>query len=433
MKREVEPAPPGETSVQSSATGEWSRGWPVLAASGVALGCGANLHYYVSTFFVHGITTEFAITRGELASIQALALWGVLAAPLVGYFIDRAGARRVLIFGSVMLGLIYVAAANMPATLWAPLLIFLAIQSFGQATATVPHTRVVSSWFSRNRGTALGIAITGIPLMSAALSPLLAGVIADQGWRTGYYLLGLLALFVALPLNALFVRERSFVPGDDGAKQAVEEGDDLRTACRSRPFWLLVAAMIFINVPGGGFLMQLVPLLLDGGFSALTAALMVSVFSMAVMGGRLLSGFMLDRVSPAFAAAAFTVAPGVGMLLLLLVPLENPWIVGLAVALIGLQQGAEIDLLAFFTARHFGLRRYSSIYAVGYAVATIATSFGVLAFGLSHDWTGSYDAALWVSVVTFAVAAGCFLALHSTPPFRSVAGAAIVEPVVRMP
>lgn len=400
---------------------EWRRGWRVLAASALSLGCGANLHYYVSTFFVRGITEEFGITRGQLSSIQALALWGVLAAPLVGFLIDRAGANRVLTWGALVLGLVYLAAANMPATLWAPLVVFVAIQSFGQATATVPHTRVVSSWFARNRGMALGIAITGIPLMSALISPAMSALIAAEGWRAGYYLLAALALLVALPLNRFFVSERAATTGADdaGAEAVAEEGLDLRDAVRSRPFWLLMAAMILINIPGGGFLNQLVPLLTDGGFAAEVAAVMVSVFAVAVIAGRLASGFLLDRVSPGFAAAAFTFAPAAGMLLLLVAPIDSVFAIGIAVALIGAQQGAEIDLLAFFTARHFGLRRYSSIYAVGYAVATIATGFGVLAFGLCHDLTGTYDAALILSAATFAVGGLCFALLHPLAPFRT--------------
>jgi predicted MFS family arabinose efflux permease len=399
-------------------TREWRRGWGVLAASGLTLGCGANLHYYVSTFFVKGISEEFGITRGELASIQALALWGVLAAPFIGYLIDKVGANRVLTAGSLVLGLVYLAAANMPAALWAPLVVFLAIQSFGQATATVPHTRVISSWFERNRGMALGIAITGIPLMSAIVSPLLSALIAAEGWRSGYYLLGGLALVIALPLNAYLVRERPIA--EEPGIRPVEQGKELREAVRSRPFWLLIGAMILINVPGGGFLNQLVPLLTDSGATAAQAALMVSIFAVAVIVGRLASGYLLDRMSPAVAAAAFTLAPAAGMIVLLLAPVDGVVTVGLGVLLVGIQQGAEIDLLAFFTARHFGLRRYSSIYSVGYAVSVIATSLGVVAFGVTHDWTGSYDAALVLSVFTFALGGACFLLLHWVRPFRAV-------------
>lgn len=392
---------------------EWRRGWPGLAASTLALGCGANLHYYVSTFFVRGISDEFGVSRGELASLQALALWGVLAAPAVGALVDRMGANKVLTAGSVALVIIYLAAANMPVGLWAPLAVFVAIQAIGQATATVPHTRVVGSWFTKNRGLALGLAITGIPLVSALVSPLLSALVAAEGWRAGYYLLAALALLVALPLNRLFVRERAGVSGD----ALVFEGVALARAARTRAFWLLAAAMVLVNIPAGGFLNQLVPLLTDDGLSAGTAALMVSTFAIAVIVGRLACGFLLDRVAPAVVAALFSVAPAAGMILLAAGPADLVT-VATAVALVGLQQGAELDLLAFFTARLFGLRHYASIYASGYAVSVIATSFGLIAFGLSHDRTGSYDAAMLASAVTFTLGACCFALLHPDTPRR---------------
>lgn len=398
----------------TDAAGEWRRGWRPLAAATLALGCGANLHFYVSTFFVRGISDEFGISRGELASLQALAMWGVLVAPLVGWLIDRFGANRVLTLGSVALGLVYLAAANMPASLWALLLVLVAIQALGQATATVPHTRVVGSWFSDNRGLALGIAITGIPLLSALVSPLLSALIAAEGWRVGYYFLAALSLLVALPLNRFFVRER--VATTDAARDF--EGVAAGAASRSRAFWLLIGAMILVNIPGGGFLNQLVPLLTDRNYPAAAAALTVSLFAGSVVVGRLACGFLLDRLPPAAVAVGFSLAPAAGMLVLATAS-SDPLTVAVSVALIGVQQGAELDLLAFFAARLFGLRRYASIYATTYAVSVIATSFGLIAFGLSHDRTGSYDAAMLLSAATFSFGALCFALLHKAPAHRS--------------
>lgn len=398
---------------------EWRRGWPVVLGSAIGLGTAANLHFYVSTFFVKGITEEFGWSRGELASIQAVAMWAVIAAPFIGYVIDRLGTRLVLTVGMASLGLIYVAAAHMPAQFWAPLLLFALIQSVGQATATVPHTRVVSSWFSRNRGFALGLTITGIPIVSALVAPFLSAVIEAEGWRTGYYVLAGLTLCVGLPVNLLLVRERraSSSPALGAQTAAEAPGIELGAALRSKPFVLLVAAMILVNIPAGGLLNQLVPLLSDGGMTAPRAALMVSVFASAVIFGRLASGFLLDRMQPAWVAAAFTLVPIVGMLGLVAAPYQLELVIGLAVFLIGVQQGAELDLLAYFVARHFGLRRYSSIYGITYAVSAIASSFGIMAFAMSHDLSGAYDIALIASAITLAIAALCFAALRTVPIF----------------
>jgi MFS family permease len=410
-----------------SQSSEWRRGWPVVLGSAIGLGTAANLHFYVSTFFVKGITEEFGWSRSELASIQAVAMWAVIAAPFIGYMIDRLGTRLVLTAGMGLLGLIYVAAAHMPAQFWAPLLLFALIQSVGQATATVPHTRVISSWFSRNRGFALGLTITGIPIVSALVAPFLSAVIEADGWRTGYYVLAGLTLFVGLPVNLLLVRERraTAAPAAEASSTPDTPGIELGAALRSKPFGLLVAAMILVNIPAGGLLNQLVPLLSDGGMTAPRAAIMVSVFASAVIFGRLASGFLLDRMQPALVAAAFTLVPVVGMIGLAFAPYQLELVIGFAVFLIGVQQGAELDLLAYFVARHFGLRRYSSIYGITYAVSAIASSFGIMAFALSHDLSGTYEIALYGSAITLAIAALCFAALRTVPIFTLDAAASV--------
>jgi sugar phosphate permease len=330
MRRQLGQSPP-----------EWSRGWPIVVGSAIGLGTAANLHFYVSTFFVRGITEEFGWSRGELASIQAVAMWAVVAAPFIGYLIDRVGTRLVLMIGMTLLGLIYVGAANMPAAFWAPLLLFALIQSVGQATATVPHTRVISSWFVRNRGLALGITITGIPIAGALVAPFLSAVIEAEGWRMGYYVLAGLTLLVGLPVNFFLVRERRATQStcsEGRIETPIVPGIELPSAVKSRPFLLLIAAMILVNIPAGGLLNQLVPLLTDGGMSAPRAAIMVSIFATAVIIGRLASGFLLDRLKPASVATAFTLAPVLGMIALVFVPYDLELAIGIAVFLIGLQQ-----------------------------------------------------------------------------------------------
>jgi MFS family permease len=143
------------------------------------LGTAANLHFYMSTFFVRGITEEFHWTRGTFAAIQAAALWGVFAAPLAGFLIDRFGLRSVSIAGVAILTAVYLWAANMPHLAWGPGALFVAVQVVGQATATVPHTRAVASWFSRGLGLPLGIVITGVPIICALVSPALARLVSD--------------------------------------------------------------------------------------------------------------------------------------------------------------------------------------------------------------------------------------------------------------
>ncbi len=397
---------------------EWSLGWPTLLGAFIGLGTSLHLHFYVSSLFVSGITSEFGWTRGEVAAAQAVAMWGVVAAPFVGRLIDRVGVRYAIIAGQVALATAYLALAGLGSELWAYVLVLGVLQALGQASGTAAHTRAVASWFKRNRGMAMGLAITGIPLFGVVMAPILSSIIESYSWREGYLALAGVSVFIGLPIAAWLVKERrseSQDPSTPANENAVTAGYEVRDLPRLPVFWLLIGALVLVNIPGGGFIGQLAPLLQDGGLSAPQAAWMVSAFAGAVIVGRLLSGALLDRLSPAIVAASFTLAPALGMGVLFSAGDITPATALLAIALVGVQQGAEIDLLAFFTARHFGLKRYSTIYGIGYATVTIATSFGVTLFGFCYDWTGSYSLVLAISIVTFVLAALCFFSMRHAP------------------
>jgi Na+/melibiose symporter-like transporter len=380
----------------------------------------------MTTFFIRGLTEEFGWTRAKFAAIQAVALWGVLAAPLAGDLIDRLGLRRVLVVGLALLTGLYLWAATMPHVAWGPLALFLAIQIVGQATATVPHTRAVASWFERRRGFALGIVITGVPIISALVSPLMAKLVDGGAWRIGYYLLAALVAGISLPAALLFVRERprSFEgKADEPAAQA--PGLELRQALGTRAFWLLMAAMALVNLPAAAFINQLVPMLTDRGMTTGTAAAMVSAYSLAMIAGRLGCGASVDRFQPSWVAAGFTLIPALGFMGMLVSSPHSVVLTFVCVALIGVQHGAEFDLLAYFTAQQFGLRRYGLIYSVGYVVVILSTSVALVAFAGAHDRTGSYNLALLGSAITLGLGAVCFALLPRKSDARVLAAAGL--------
>ncbi|WP_326525181.1 MFS transporter [Sphingomonas sp.] len=406
-----------------SSNREWREGGVPLFGSVIGLGTSLHLHFYVSTLFVTGLVAEFGWSRGQIATAQAIAMWGVVAAPLVGRLIDRVGVRNSIIFGQVAIALSYLALSGLPGQLWMYVLFLALLQALGQASGTAAHTRAIAERFSVNRGMAMGIAITGIPVFGALMAPILTSVIEGYSWRAGYVVLAGLSLFVGMPIAAALVKDRrsdrSAGQADTAGPISNHAGYLVRDLPRLPAFWLLMAALILINVPGGGLLGQLAPLLQDRGLSAVQAAWFVSAFAGAVIVGRLLSGYLLDRTNPVVVAAIFTCAPAVGMFMLAMLGQLTPATAFVAVAMIGVQQGAEIDLLAYFTARYFGLKSYSAIYGIGYATVTIATSVGITLFGLTYDWTGAYQLVLYVSCATFLLAAVCFLALGKSPVVSS--------------
>src|SRR5690606_30446625 len=133
--------------------------------------------------------------------------------------------------------------------------------------------------------------------------------------------------------------------------------------------------------------------------------------------GRLAGGLFPDRLPPNAVAATMSVLPALGYGAFLVSGADMTFaLAAAAVVLLGLQQGAEFDLLAFFMARHLGLKAYGFLYAMGAMINTFATSAGLFLFGWAHDLSGSYQPVLLAATMTFPAAALCFLSLGRSRP-----------------
>ena len=126
---------------------------------------------------------------------------------------------------------------------------------------------------------------------------------------------------------------------------------------------------------------------------------------------RVAAGWAIDRYSPRLVAAIVTAAPALGCVALLLG--DNSFGVAVvALMLIGIQQGAEIDLVGYLLARMFGLRNYASAYGVCVAAVGLSGAAGVAWFGWSYDRVGDYSVALAISIPCFLVGALMLAALN---------------------
>jgi predicted MFS family arabinose efflux permease len=227
-----------------------------------------------------------------------------------------------------------------------------------------------------------------------------------------------LTTLIGLPL-ALFLignpRLKHTIAGADidAPSRPTRSGLDLAQASRTGRFWLLAAALVCVNIPGSGVVGQLAPLITDTGLAPRAVAMVMSLYAVGLLSGRLGCGYCLDRFSPPMVAAIFTLIPTLGCLLLLL-PEPSFAVAALAVILIGVQQGSEVDLLAFFISRGFGTRRYGSIYGAIATFGALSTLTGLLLFGQMHDATGSYDIALVIGAAAFVLGAASFFAIGRT-------------------
>ncbi len=160
-------------------------------------------------------------------------------------------------------------------------------------------------------------------------------------------------------------------------------------------------------------MIHFVPILLDVGFTASAAVKIAGVISIAVVLGRLLVGFAVDRIFAPRVAIAILIACISGVLALAFL--------GIAAAVpaafvIGFSVGAEVNLMGYLVARYFGIQAYGQIYGRQYSTFLIATGLSPVILGAVRDATGSYTASLWTAAAFMVISAALFAKLPKFQP-----------------
>jgi predicted MFS family arabinose efflux permease len=284
--------------------------------------------------------------------------------------------------------------------------------AFGGGTASLVYTRPVIANFKQQRGLALGLSIAGTSIAAIFAPPLLSAMIGEFGWRAGFFTMAVLTGLIGMPLALVLIgraRERAVHLADE--IDAVNVRDvSLREAARGARFWLLIVAIVCINVPGAGVLGQLAPLVADTGLADPQVAIIMSIYSIGLLFGRVLTGFALDHIPAWIVGAVTTLIPAIGILMLM-APEPSFTLTAIAVALVGLQQGAETDLFAYVISHSFGIKHYGSIFGTVLTAGAFSTAVALVLFGEVHDATGSYDLALTIGAVLFCAGALAFAAI----------------------
>lgn len=408
-------APPRPRALSAADLAEWKSGWRVVAGAATGMGTGIALYLLIASMFIQPIVDEFGWSRGDLGVGGMVSfLVGAVTLPLIGRFVDRFGFRPIALFGALGLAGVYLAVTLQPGVYAIYLGFMVAGGIFGGCTSGIVYTRPVIATFARQRGTALGLAAAGTSIMAILAPPLLSPIIADYGWRAGFYALATLTALIGMPLAIALIgraKERHASAGDDIDEGAPRVADvPVREALKSTRFWLLIAAIACINIPGSGVLGQLAPLVADTGLGESEVAAVMSIYAIGLLTGRIATGFALDHLPAPLVGAFMTVVPAIGIVLLML-PAPSFALAALAVGLIGLQQGSEVDLFAYFISRNFGVKHYSSIYGLIAMAGAMSTAVALVMFGKVHDATGSYQSALILGGALFVLGSLAFLAI----------------------
>ena len=336
------------------------------------------------------------------------------ASPGLGFLLDRLGPRRIILPCILIFSSAYASLALLTPHLIHFYLLFFLVGLAGNGTAYLGYSRAIATWFDRRRGLALSIMLAGGGCGAMILPVIAQAVITHYGWRSAFFVLGVLALTLGFPLTAWFVRERP--AAQQNAHISTEAGQSVKQALSHRIFWIIAVTVCLYAISVNGAIAHLSALLTDRGVSTQGAAYAIAIIGATGLIGRVLTGFFLDRFfGPRVSQVMlFMTVIGIGLL-----SVAHTLTAGLiAASMIGFSMGSEGDITPYLLSRYFGLKRLSTLYALTWTAYAIGGATGPLVVGRVFDALGSYRAGT-IQLLALPALLPCFL-MFLLPRYVSV-------------
>lgn len=400
---------PVETTAASDLPRRWLWLIPFGSAAALVVGNGP-ISVFAFGVFIKPLEAEFGWSRASIsAGLSMCGLFSALSLPLVGGLMDRYGVRRPLLIALCLFAL-NIAAIGSTMNL-AMFIVLTALSGLtGAAQSPLAYVKNISSQFTSQRGLAIGIAMSGVGLGTAFVPLLAQSLINAFGWRAAYVGLGALIVLMALPIASMVIKDP--LPNVIATLNRADatQGISLRLAIRSRVFWLLALSVILASLALNGTLVHTVPMLTERGWGPDRAAAALTVAGISGMIGRVIVGFVIDRIFAPYVGGFFFLMAAVGIFLLMKDETALPGVV-----LIGLAAGAEIDMMGFLVSRYFGLTALGRIYGLLFALFSFAAGLGPYLIGQSFTSLKAYDFA-YHAAAGLMIAAG--LLISALGPYR---------------
>ena len=380
-------------------------GWVIVAASFAILTIAYGVQFSYGVFLPH-MMADLGLSRVEATApfslyVLVYTVMGLVSGPAT----DRYGPRIVVLVGAGLLGLGYCMLAT-ASVQWQIYLFFSLIAGIGMSAVFVPVNATVVRWFNRRRGVALGISGTGV---NAALlfGPLLvAALIPAFGWRAVLLILGLASAALIAACALALVRDpelRNLVPDgaaseSDGNAAGIQSGGEvswtLREALPTAAFWIITGVYVLTWIMLFFPFVHLPIMAAERGHGATTAASLVAAMGAGGIAGRLLFGWLGDRIGrlPSLYLTLMVQVAAFGLFAISASLVDLYFAAALFIA----GSSSATSLYPAVIADHFGRGHIGAVTGVSFAIAGAATAIGPLLAGWIRDTTGSYQTAFLI-------------------------------------
>ncbi len=390
-----------ERQNQSSIPESWSAAHLyVVATSFLALFSIVGFALYGLPFFYDFMVREFGWTRAQVTSGNALSklVVGPVFGFIAGWIVDRFGPRRLMLVGILMAGL---ALAGLSVISSLGLFYFFYLfNALGYVCGgPLPNQVLLSRWFDKTRGRAMGIAYLGIGI-GGAIVPLLAnGLIQRLGWHKALLTLGLLMIVISFPL-AFFVKEGAPKRREKLPAKTIS----LAAVFKSGAFYLLaIGSMCSIGAVGGTMQNLKLFLSLDQKLAQGAIANVLFLVLMSSIAGRLLMGWLADRFPKKY--VMLLIYSIVASAIPLLYFASAPAALYLFAFVFGLGLGGDYMIIPLMAADIFGVRVLGRLMGVILTADGIAEALAPMLAASMRDRTGTYAMGFLLLIVLAAVGA----------------------------
>lgn len=419
--------PPGVAGPSGAreGTGGIHYGWFIVAASFLVTFTLAEA-FYAFGVFIGPLEADFGWSRATTSSaMTAFLISYSLSAFTMGRLGDRYGPRLVVSIGGLLAALGFVLASRTE-NIW-HLRAALFVSGMGAGSCWSVPSATVQRWFVRRRGLATGLSATGVGMGAFIMVPLSYYLVENFGWRTAYFVLGLIILVITVSGAQLLVHSpekrglRAYGAGEAESRPSVTVAPmsaemDLGQVVRTGAFLALVPLLMVTQIPTQLMIAHLIPFATSVGISAALAATAMGLLGGLSIPGRLLIGAACDRIGWQRALGASNIGMGVMCLFLLLV--RNYPMLLLFVLIYSTFHGGrnppQVGILGYF----FGVRALGGLIGLTQALSLLVGAAGPYVAGYIFDQTQSYALAFVLASVLFVV--GGSLQLLLKPPHRSV-------------
>lgn len=398
-------------------------GWIITFASGFGIACSFAVLIPTMLGLLAGpLYREFGWSIQQVMAANIFTTTaGVLVGPFIGALVDRLGARKVIVASFIVEALIILSFRYLSDSLTLFYARFAAFALLCSGCTAIGFTTVISRWFHRKRGLALGVALAGTGLGGVLWSLAVSTMFAAIGWRDAFGWFAAFIAFVATPALFVILRDEPAAMGlrvdggGPGSDTVINRnwGMSLHEAAKTQQFWMLLAVSFLVAFGIQSIMFNLVPIVKKAGDPTNVAGIIQASLWGALVFGRVTTGWLLDRFFAARVAMAFLLLPVIGAAMFATGASGASAFV--AAMLIGLAAGAEVDTFAYMASRYFGLKHYSRIYGACFSLFALGSGIGPVTTAHIAQSASSYAPALWTLVAVLLAAAALLLFFRRFP------------------